>query len=277
VELTYVSAEKFPATLGRFELVSPAVDVPLKNARWSLYLPPDYSYSGFEGTMTHEETAAPLVQIFSLGEYQRGESEQAQAQQAEVSSFLSVARNNIATGKTKVAMDAYNKARASGGKGAIFQQNISEFKDIEKQVRNVQAANIINNPQMSIQSGGIGGETLQLEDPFGGRQTVAQQQPVSAADNDAAAKQYDKLQQAQEMAVARVLPLHVNLPAHGVKHVFTQVLQTDLAKPMTVRFHALNTRAIGWPVEAAFGVAAFAVLWLATALALRRRRAARAV
>ncbi len=277
VELTYVSAEKFPATRGRFELVSPAVDVPMKNARWSLFLPPDYSYSGFEGTMTHEETVAPLVQMFSLNEYQRAESEQAQEQQAEVSSFLSSARSNLAQGNAKVAVDAYNRARASGGKGKAFYDNAKNFKDIEQKVRTAQANNVVNFNNGLPSQAGVVGETLKLEAPFGGRQTFAQQQPMSSVDNDAAAKQYDKLQQAQEMAVARVLPLRVNLPTHGVKHTFTQVLQTDLAKPMTVRFHALNTRAIGWPVEAAFGVAAFAVLWLATVLALRRRRATRTV
>ena len=277
VELTYVSAEKFPATRGRFELVSPAVDVPMKNARWSLFLPPDYSYSGFEGTMMHEEVAAPLVQMFSLNDYQRAENEQAQEQQAEVSSFLSSARSNLAQGNAKVAVDAYNRARASGGKGQAFFSNAKDFKAIEQQVRTVQANNVMNFNGGVINQSVVVGETLKLEAPFGGRQTFPQQQPMSQADNDAAAKQYDKLQQAQEMAVTRVLPLRVNLPTHGVKHTFTQVLQTDLAKPMTVRFHALNTRAIGWPVEAAFGVAAFAVLWLATVLALRRRRAARTV
>ncbi|MBI5684855.1 MAG: hypothetical protein HZC54_07230 [Verrucomicrobia bacterium] len=264
VELTYVSAEKFPATRGRFELVSPALDVPLKNARWSLYLPPDYSYSGFEGTMTHEEVAAPLVQIFSLSEYQRAENEQAQARQEEVSLFLSSARSNLFQGKAKVAVDAYNRARASGGKGKFFYDNVKDFKDIEQQVRQSQAANIGFNNALVGQSGTAGGAQLDVS------QATMSQQPARV-DADAAAKQYDKLQQAQEMAVARVSPLRVNLPTHGVKHVFTQVLQTDLARPMTIRFDALNTRAIGWPVKAGLGVVAFGLLWLATVLTLRRR------
>jgi len=270
VELTYVSPEKFPTTRGRFDLISPALDVPLKNARWSLYLPPDYSYSGFEGTMTHEEVAAPLVQVFSLSEYQRAENEQAQAQQEEVSSFLSSARSNLFKGNAKVAVDDYNRARASGGKGKFFYNNAKDFKDIEQQVRLSQGMNVVNNG-MAINQGGSAGDTLQLGVQLNVGQAVPQQ--VSPVDTDAAAKQYDKLQQAQELAVARVLPLRVNLPTHGVKHVFTQVLQTDLARPMTIRFHALNTRAIGWPIKAGLGVVAFAALWLGTALTLRRRRA----
>ncbi|MFA5190219.1 MAG: hypothetical protein WC740_05810, partial [Verrucomicrobiia bacterium] len=269
VELTYVSPEKFPATRGRFELVSPAVDVPLKNARWSLYLPPDYSYSGFEGTMKHEEVDAPLVQIFSLSEYQRAENEQVQAQQAEVSSFLNSARSNLSQGKAKVAVDAYNRARASGGQGTMFQQNAVEFKDVEQQVRKIGGENIAYNG-LTVSLGGGVDNTWQPGSQFEKGQAAPQQ--AARTDADAAAKQYDKLQQAQELAVARVLPLRVNLPTHGVKHVFTQVLQTDLARPMTIQFHALNTRAIGWPVKACLGVVTFGVLWLATVLTLRRRR-----
>src|SRR5207245_9610613 len=53
VELIYVSAETFPRTRGTVALASPAFDVPVKNARWELYLPSDYGYGKFAGTMTH--------------------------------------------------------------------------------------------------------------------------------------------------------------------------------------------------------------------------------
>ena len=42
------------------DLASPALDVPVKNTRWELYLPPDYGYSRFGGTMTREAGAAPV-------------------------------------------------------------------------------------------------------------------------------------------------------------------------------------------------------------------------
>ena len=60
VQVTYVSSQKFPSRSGRIALESPAVDVPLKNARWELYLPPDFDYGGFAGTMTHEVGGAPF-------------------------------------------------------------------------------------------------------------------------------------------------------------------------------------------------------------------------
>jgi hypothetical protein len=266
VELTYVSAEKFPAASGRFEMATPAVDVPLKNARWEMYVPPNYRVTDFEGTMTHENIVSPLVQVFSLGEYERVENVQQQMREAEVSSFLSSARSNISAGKAKVAMDAYNRARASG---RLSKQAESDFKDVEEQLRQSQAANVMANEGQqgffgygAITKSGAG--TVQLG--------VQAAQQSARTDADAAAKQYDKLQQAQELAVARVLPLRVNLPTHGAKHAFTQVLQTEIGKPMTVRFHATNTRATSWLATAGMGAAAFVVLWILTAIALGRRR-----
>ncbi|MBI5394197.1 MAG: STN domain-containing protein, partial [Verrucomicrobia bacterium] len=270
VELTYVSAEKFPAASGRFEMATPAVDVPLKNARWEMYVPPNYRVTDFEGTMTHEDIVSPLVQVFSLGEYERVENVQQQMREAEVSSFLSSARSNIAAGKAKVAMDNYNRAIANAGQGASFAKNAADLKDIGEQLRQSQAANVQNNDAQLSFFGAItksGAGTLQL-----GIQPA--QQPVPQADTDAAAKQYDKLQQAQELAVARVLPLRVNLPTHGAKHAFTQVLQTEVGKPMTVRFHATNTRATGWFATAGMSAAAFVVLWILAAVMLGRRQRA---
>ena len=90
-------------------------------------------------------------------------------------------------------------------------------------------------------------------------------------DEDTAARQWDKLQQAQEVSVSKVLPLRVNLPTHGVRHIFMQVLQTEVKIPMTVSFDALNTRSTSWPFPIGLSVAGFAALWLLVAGILARR------
>jgi hypothetical protein len=90
-------------------------------------------------------------------------------------------------------------------------------------------------------------------------------------DEDTAARQWDKLQQAQEVAVAKVLPLRVNLPTHGVRHVFTQVLQTEVKAPMKVSFDAVNTRSTSWPMRIGLSMAGFAALWLSVSMGLARQ------
>ena len=100
--------------------------------------------------------------------------------------------------------------------------------------------------------------------------TYPQQAPQ--IDQKAAEQQWDKLQQAQELAVARVQPLRVNLPTHGVRHSFAQVLQTEVGKPMTVEFKAVTTRSMGWPTRLGVSIAGFLGLWVVVSILLERRQ-----
>jgi hypothetical protein len=70
VELTFVGTSPFPKHHGTVLLDSPKFDLPLKNAHWDLYLPPDYEYTRFAGSMSRgSETQNPAVQVYSLSEY----------------------------------------------------------------------------------------------------------------------------------------------------------------------------------------------------------------
>ena len=257
VQVTYVSSQKLPARSGRIALESPAVDVPMKNAQWELYLPPDYDYRGFAGTMMHEVGGAPVQQAFTLLDYSR--AEQAKKTEAVVQSlgFLSSARQKLAGGKVKEANEFYDRLR-SGGEFA--NKDSSDLKQLETDLRRAQASNVVD----------AGGNALFND---GHAQWSSASVPMQQAryDEDTAARQWDKLQRAQEVAVAKVLPLRVNLPTHGVRHVFTQVLQTEVKAPMKVSFDAINTRSTSWPTRIGLSVAGFAALWLLVSTALARR------
>ena len=60
--------------------------------------------------------------------------------------------------------------------------------------------------------------------------------------NAAAEAQWTKLAQAQKVAAAKLQPPHVNLPLHGLRYAFAQVLQTEVNKPMTIQLQAANTK-----------------------------------
>jgi hypothetical protein len=83
--------------------------------------------------------------------------------------------------------------------------------------------------------------------------------------NIAAEQQWEKLQAAQEVAVAKVRPLRVNLPTRGLRHAFAQVLQAEPGKPMTVSFLAENSKQVNWPKRVATGLAGFLALWVVVA------------
>jgi hypothetical protein len=89
-------------------------------------------------------------------------------------------------------------------------------------------------------------------------------------DADAAERQWGALQKAQEVKVTKVQPLRANLPTRGQRHSFTQVLQTEVNKPMTVQFTAANTREGGWFKRGLYLAGAFLVLWIGVAAVIRR-------
>jgi hypothetical protein len=89
-------------------------------------------------------------------------------------------------------------------------------------------------------------------------------------DTAAAEAQWAKLQQAQDLGLANVQPIRVNLPTRGLRHGFTQVLQTEVGKPITIRFLATNTRFTSWPKRTAGAVAGLLVLWVMVSLITAR-------
>ena len=274
IELTYVSSENFPRRRGSFALASPTFDVPVKNARWDLYLPPDYEYSDFEGgSMTKTAESAPIVQVFSVSGYLSQQSEKAAAAKAERKMELSNVQSSLRGGNFKEAVNTYNRARGKAqGQGGADEQ--LELGVIEQQVRRAQGNNLIeaqrnywndNNARFN------GGQMSELVNAPG-------QQAAGAAflnvdyDTKVAELQWSRLEAAQQVAKAKVAPLHINLPTRGVKLSFSQVLQTEVQKPMTVKFDVENAKETGWPRRVLWSGLGFAVLWLGVAGASRARR-----
>ena len=267
VELTYVSTNlnQFPRGHGKVNLVSPTLDVPMKNARWELYLPPDYQYDQFTGTMTREAgvvaTVADMPAIadessFSVWDYSKRESAAKAEAAKDMKSEIDNAKKKLAEGNVKEAANYYARTKNRGNNN----DSDAEAKAVEKQLRQAQASNLVQAQQnFSILNNG----------------TIDQQIPASSAVggqkldgfylNAAAEQQWEKLQAAQEVAVAKVRPLRVNLPTRGLRHVFAQVLQAEPGKPMTVSFIAENALTVNWPKRVATGLAGFLALWVVVA------------
>lgn len=256
-------------------LASPELDVPLKNARWDLYLPLDYEYRDFEGSMTHgSEVAAAVATSYTLADYTRQEQTARVVNRDNFVSSLSNARSQLSVGNFKDFNGALKQAAANSYRD---ESTVQELKKLEDDVRKVQGSNLLqaqqryvarNNEQADAPNAPQGGWASQ-------QQLAQAAQPAQLAgeyDLKVAEQQWGKLQQAQEIAEVTVQPLRVNLPTRGLRHSFTQVLQTGVQKPMTIKFAATNTTRPGWFKTLLFAVGGFLVLWIIAASLPERRR-----
>jgi hypothetical protein len=92
-------------------------------------------------------------------------------------------------------------------------------------------------------------------------------------DAEAAEQQWGALQRAQEVTVAKVQPLRANLPTRGQRHSFSQVLQTEVGKEMTIQFSAANAKAPGWFKRIISFAGAFLLLWIFVSVIAKRNPA----
>ncbi|MEQ2007631.1 MAG: hypothetical protein ABMA26_12605, partial [Limisphaerales bacterium] len=283
VEFTYTSQDRFPKRKGGFALASPKFDVPLKNARWELLLPPDYEYTDFAGTMGRDVSGAPVVTVnYSATEYSRQEARSKELRDNEAKAAFGNLKSLLSSGKLSEANNEWfnykrNPGQGGGGNKGAEVDEMRQLKEVEVQLRRSQASNLVQAQQAytldnATKLGVQVDHQLAAGNDGKGAQVHAGQQ-VLLYDEQAAEQQLEKLQKAQEVTVATVQPLRVNLPLRGQRHAFTQVLQTEVNKPMTIEFAAQNLKAGGWLKPIALTLGAFLALWIAVALFAQRRTA----
>ncbi len=270
IEVTFVGSQPFPRAKGQVRLLSPKFDVPLKNARWDLYLPPDYDYTKFEGSMTHAAETAPVVQVYSSREYFKQEEANKLAKKTEVMNFLSNARRRLSEGKLKGASDDFSQALRLNKDGAD-EQATRELDALKEELGRSQSSNLIEAQReysaanaKSYVGKAAAADLAAAQD---GRQ-VAQQVQYDA---DTAQQQWSALQRAQEVTVAKVQPLRVNLPTRGERHSFSQVLQTEVNQAMTITFAAANHKAANWFKTALTMAGGFLLWWIFVSVVVSRQ------
>ncbi len=251
-----------------------------------LLLPPDYEYTDFAGTMGRDLSGAPVVTVnYSATEYSRQEQRNKETKTSLgrlsgmlSSGNLSAANNEFFNYKRNVNNPQGNRGGQGGqaGKDMDADGELRQLRGVKTQLRRSQASNLVQAQQAYTLDNAtkLG---LNVDNYFAaGNDAKGAQQPAQQVllyDTDAAEQQLEKLQKAQEVIVATVQPLRVNLPLRGQRHAFTQVLQTEVNKPMTVEFTARNQKAGGWLKPIALTLAAFLALWIAAAVFAQRRRA----
>ena len=256
VDLTYVGTNSFPRGKGQVRFDSPKFDVPLKNARWQVYLPPDYDYSRFQGTMTREMASASAPESastsFSSLDYSLMEQTSKSADTQEALQDIDQARRQLQQGDVRGASANVYRAKIKLAKDKAADNGA--VSQLESDLQRAQASNLIM-AQNDFTANNSWQTPLSTEGMAQGAQSGAEYDFASAGE------QWAKLQQAQEIATARIQPLHVNLPIRGLRFAFTQVLQTETGEPMTIQLFAANAKAVHWPTRLLKLACSFLVLW----------------
>jgi hypothetical protein len=242
----------------------------MKDARWDLYLPPDYDYGRFRGSMTYEPEAVerPSAYAFSFEDYAQVEGKRLLARKAQITRGIRKAQQELAQQKLKDASVVYEQVQM--GEVDRDADSLQAVDDIRNRLRQAQARNVITAQRefaaAASRAEGMAQPAAQVAAP------EAQEAPGKGEWDESAALQWDRVQQAQELGVARVRPLHVYLPTRGLHYGFSQALQTEPGRPLTVRLRAVSTRGIGLLQGVAMAAVGLIVLWVAAGMALRRAR-----
>ena len=161
VELTYVGTNYFPQAKGSVGFTSPQFDVPLKNARWEVYLPPDYDYQNFSGTMTREIAPAPETSSssFSILDYSRMEQDKKASAKVEVDRDVNEARRQLAGGNMREASATFYRAKTWSY--ASKKEN-GDVQQLEKDLQTAQASNLVmaQSDFTARNAGQVGGEAI---------------------------------------------------------------------------------------------------------------------
>ncbi|MBT3296094.1 MAG: hypothetical protein HN383_12545 [Verrucomicrobia bacterium] len=265
IDLVYIGTTKFPERKGAIAIASPSLGIPVKDARWDLYLPPGYVYTGFGGSMQREETTegeAVQSYSFSMSDYSRVAGKKAAARKAKVSMKLKWA-NEALDSESGKNVAQYQQVLSEAGGAASSDHEVTRLK---KKLRDAQAVNMLKRQESFSKGYAKGGKTAGIEQRMAKDDVVEQ-----LLSKETAARQWDRLQRAQEIGEARIRPIHVVLPQRGIKYTFTQPLQSKPWDPMTIKFSAARAGAGGVWGWVGTSVVGFLVIWLAVAAGRRRQ------
>jgi hypothetical protein len=177
----------------------------------------------------------------------------------EVDREVSDARRQLVVGNMREASVNFSRAKTQ-----LYADKNSngDVKQLAKDLQTAQASNLVvaQNDYTARNAGQSDGGEVGTDQP---------QKFNLQYDAAAAGEQWTKLEQAQEIMTANVQPLRVNLPLRGQHFAFTQVLQTESGKPMTIQFIAASTKAVSLPVRGLKAASAFLILWALVAFLFR--------
>ncbi|MBN1507652.1 MAG: hypothetical protein JW955_12445 [Sedimentisphaerales bacterium] len=267
---------------GRHALSGPRFDLPLKNITWQVYLPQNFTYSDFGGTIAVDPRGIEAAGVlrYDLQTYQRQILEVNRQNELVAQQQQSLARDLAQRGQQAAARQALTKGYNFSVSNMALNEDIRV--DLDNLVRQQAKAGLINargrlRQQMGLegvgdQGSGVGNLTPDL--------SAQQVQRVETQDLASLLPQADsenlelitrRILQTQAAAQASVSQIQVTMPVCGQVWRFDSPLQVEPASEMAVTFTARPQRWARMDPSLAYGPALFAGLLACGAILARIR------
>ena len=279
VELTYAGVAGSATAFGSERIVGPRFNIPLADLQWDFYVPPNYRYHGFGGTLTYRERERKDgVVVFGEDQYRQDNETALAANNAKAEAVLRSGETLWKAGKQEQAKQALNQAVIlSQGQTGLNEDARIQYRNVTRQQavvgfynrRNAlkRAANVIEETENQQPQAA----PSQQVDPGQWTADYGRQieQSLGADEAGNLNKVADKMLEQQAAAQVRATPIRVTLPLQGLYLPFHRDLQIQSAAEMTVEFKASSGWLLGLLTSAGAAVLLLALFWAAMRLFAR--------
>ncbi len=243
----------------------PKFDLPLNNISWTLYLPEQYKYDDFSGTLEYNYKKLIPKPPLSISKYDSVNKNREQNKKNFAKQWLTKANNAEMIGDHDVANDAFRNAEH------YAQNDVELQEDVQGQLKNAQEKNVskllqersVQMPQLLNMKMSNSALSLPLKTQ------------MSRKDRTSFKTIFDKAFTQQKAASTETKPLLFTIPKQGEVLNFTRTLQKDRNTSMKIIFEA--TPALKWKTFNPFyaGIVLtilLAIFYKLAALAVKREK-----
>jgi len=286
VEIVYVASLPLAKTTsalagwaGTHRIVGPRFDLPLKRITWYLYVPEDFSYEQFGGTLTVDKKTLSDQQVrrYNLQSYEQQIAEVTKANDEFAQYQQKLARELAQQGRQEYARRAlsigYNFSR---GNTALNEDIRVDLDNLLKQQAKVGLVNARQRLRRQTSGADQPEEVIAVDAQgitFSQHQAERIESSLAEADNKNLDMITQRIIQTQEAAEASVAQLQIAMPFTGKLLRFTSPLQVQPQAPMEVTFRAVRRRITRIEPDLWYGLAFFVCLLILGAMVtfIRRR------
>ncbi|HBC87287.1 MAG TPA: hypothetical protein DCZ94_10055 [Lentisphaeria bacterium] len=223
----------------------PSFNLPLRNVSWNLYLPKEFQYSNFGGTLDYFDRTLTSLTYINLEDYDKDNEMYNDEKNRTAKVMLSKANKSAASGKKQEASEFFQSA-------SNLSLNDAELNaDVKGQWQQVQRDNSIQGlvgRRVAQKKGkSVSMDELQVA-PNAPIKPLAQIEDINAIKQQLGGTEVshlqtisDKIFMQQQQAAAVPHPLRLTIPEGGTKLEFRRALQVTPFAPTQISFKAKKT------------------------------------